>query len=301
MKNVKSTNLKTNATSYIVNAFLASKKIDNLTENSIRFYKSRLKAFADFCGEDFDEIDRGILTMYFDHYAQHHAQSSLSAAFRAVKIFYNWYENQVIDYIDYTNPMRRLKAPRVQQKILDPLSLEDFSKMIRYCNTSRKGIFRQSLLYFLLDSGTRAQEFLSLDISDVDFVTGEVVIRVGKGRKRRSVFIGSKTKKALRAYLKTRTDDEPFLWISSYGNRLSYSGLNKILKTIAEKAGIEPPPSAHDFRRAFCKNMIVSGTNPYVVQILMGWSSYAVMQRYAKLYSDDIRVAHGKSGVDKWL
>jgi site-specific recombinase XerD len=301
MKKVKSINLKTNPTSYKTKAFLESKRKDKLTENSIRFYESRLKVYADFCGEKFEEIDRGILRNLFDFYGDSHEISSVRALFTAVGVFYNWYESEVSDYIDYDNPMRRLKAPRTQEIIQKPLDLDDFSKMIQYCNTCKKGTFYRSILYFLLQTGVRAAECLSCDIDDVDLISGEVIIRFGKGRKQRTVFIATQGKKALKAYLKTRTDDDPALWISSYGKRLTYSGLNRILKTVAEGAGIAPP-TAHMFRRAFCKNMILSKSNinPYLITILMGWSSYAVLQKYTKLYSDDIHIAYQRVEVDKW-
>lgn len=310
MKNVKIRNLKRNimlrnqTTSELIHDFIYDKRRDNLSENTIRFYKSKLKIFAShcyrFCGDDFSKIDKQTIRTFFEVYSHNHKPSTVASLFNAVNIFYSWYENMVADYIDYENPIKRLKAPRVHPVIHDPISLDDVSKMIEYCNTFKNSVFYKSCLYFLLDTGLRASEFLSLDIDDVNLINGDVDVRVGKGGKRRTVIIGPRTKKALKAYLKTRTDDEPALWISSYGKRLSYSGLNRILKTVAEKAGVEPT-SAHDWRRACIKNLILDGTNAYVVQILAGWSSYAVLQKYAKLYSDDIRIAHGQSGVDKWL
>lgn len=294
-------NLKTNPTSYKTKAFLAIKTDEELSENTIRFYESRLRLFADFCGEDFEQIDRGILHNFFSIYGKKHKSSTTNALFTAVKVFYNWYEIEASYYGKYDNPMRLVKAPRVKQIVHDPIEIEDFKKMLKYCNTFSRGALYRSLLYFMLDTGTRAQECLSTDIDDVDLITGEVIIRAGKGDKRRSVFIGKDTKKLLKTYLKTRSDNDPALWISSYGNRLTYSGLNRILKILGEKANISPPPTLHSIRRAFVKNLILDGTNPYLVQILAGWSSYDVLQKYAKLYSDDMRVAHGKSGVDKWL
>jgi integrase/recombinase XerD len=295
MNNVQSTSSK-------IKAFIADKKADELSINTIRSYEQKLKPFVEFCGEDFDDIDKNLLDMFFHHYGQTHQSSSTNAIFVTVKIFYNWIEYHYPDDIVYKNPMSKLKAPRKKPIIHDPLDLEDFKKMISYCNTHKNGVFYQALFYFLLQTGTRAAECLSCDIDDVDLRTGQVTIRHGKGDKERTVFIASQGKKSLKAYLKTRTDNDPALWFSSYEKRLSYSGLNRILKTVAEGAKI-PPPSAHDFRRAFCKNMILDKTNvnPYIVQILMGWTSNVQMRKYVKLYTTDIGTAYAQSGIDDWL
>ena len=168
MINVKSTNLKS-STSHTINAFLATKEhIEKLSKTTIRFYQSKLKIYADFCGEDFDEIDKSILRNCFDHYAKNHQLSSVRALFTAVKVFYNWYENEVRDYVEYTNPMMHLKAPRVPPKVISPVSLDDINTMLKYCNTPRSEL----ILLFLLDTGCRATEFLALNISDVDIISG---------------------------------------------------------------------------------------------------------------------------------
>jgi site-specific recombinase XerD len=293
-------------TTSAINAFIANKRADKLSENTIRSYEQKLKPFVEFCGENFNLIDKGIIRNFFDWYGKTHKESTTIAIFTNLKIFYNYIENMAADSFDddekpFKNPMERLKAPRrTEETIHDPISLEDFKKMIAYSTTCKKGIFYKSILYFLIDTGARAQECLSCDIDSVDLITGEVEIKLGKGRKRRRVFIGPTPRKLLKSYLKTRTDNNPALWLSSYGDRLTYSGLNRILKTVAEGAKI-PPPSAHDFRRACIKNLILDNTNPYLVQIYAGWTSSAVLNRYAKLYSDDIRIAHERSGIDNWL
>ncbi len=75
----------------------------------------------------------------------------------------------------------------------------------------------------LLDTGARAQEFLNLNLDDVDLATGSILIRKGKGGKPRMAFLGRKSIRAARAYIRLRRDTNPALWVSIRGDRITYA------------------------------------------------------------------------------
>ncbi len=87
-----------------------------------------------------------------------------------------------------------------------------------------------AILLCLLDSGIRASELCALDLIDVDVIKGDMLIRNGKGGKPRLVVIGKRACKALSLYLQFRHDNDPALWVSDDGCRLTYWGLNLFLK-----------------------------------------------------------------------
>ena len=60
-----------------------------------------------------------------------------------------------------------------------------------------------------LDTGIRLTEFLSLNMTDVDPITGMILIRSGKGRKPRNVYLGDKSRQVLRRYMQERRDYNP--------------------------------------------------------------------------------------------
>jgi integrase/recombinase XerD len=107
----------------------------------------------------------------------------------------------------------------------------------------------------LLDTGARANEFLSINIEDINQARGDILIRQGKGHKPRTVYIGKQSKKALRKYLSHRQDNCPALWVThpNFGSdRLTYDGLREVLHRRVMEAGITADePTLHDFRRAF--------------------------------------------------
>ncbi len=103
---------------------------------------------------------------------------------------------------------------------------------------------RASLL-LLLDTGMRLAEFLALNMEDLDPITGMILIRSGKGRKPRNVYLGDKSRQVLRRYVKERKDYNPALWVSKSGERLTETGLRMMLWRRAAQAGV-PVPSPHE-------------------------------------------------------
>jgi site-specific recombinase XerD len=63
-------------------------------------------------------------------------------------------------------------------------------------NNTFTGIRDRAIFLSLLDTGARASKFLNLNLEDINPITGEILIREGKGRKPRTVFIGQKSRKA---------------------------------------------------------------------------------------------------------
>jgi integrase/recombinase XerD len=115
----------------------------------------------------------------------------------------------------------------------------------------------------LLDTGARATEFLSINLDDVNQARGDILIRQGKGKKPRTVYIGKNSKRALRRYLKHRKDTNQALWVTHprFGSeRLGYDGLRAVLTRCAKNTNVDEP-CLHDFRRAFCLAMLRNGTD----------------------------------------
>jgi site-specific recombinase XerD len=153
-----------------------------------------------------------------------------------------------------------------------------------------------------LDTGARAQEFLNLNLEDVELATGSVLIRQGKGHKPRMVFLGRKSIRAIRAYYRFRRDTNPALWVSVHGERVTYAALRCLLRRRAQLAALKDIPTPHDFRRAFALIMLRNGVDIFALQKLMGHSDLQVLRRYLAQTDQDIQTAHMRgSPVDKNL
>jgi integrase len=148
----------------------------------------------------------------------------------------------------------------------------------------------------LLDTGVRASELLSIGRGDIDLVTGFALIRHGKGRKPRTVFFGKEVRKAVKAYLKMRTDSNPALWVNDEFENLTYSALLDLLKRRGDKAKV-PHTTPHDFRRAFALGMLRNKVDIYTLQKLMGHADLQVLRRYLAQNDSDLAAAHRAAGL----
>ena len=100
-----------------------------------------------------------------------------------------------------------MKAPKVPIEPLEPVSFETVAQMVKVCSHNTfTGDGDAAILLCLLDTGARDNEFLSVNLDDINQAQGDILIRKGKGRKPRTVNISKQSKRALRRYLNHRKE-----------------------------------------------------------------------------------------------
>lgn len=187
--------------------------------------------------------------------------------------------------------------------LFSPFSIEDVKALTSVCQSgSFTGNRDHSIFLFLLDSGVRAQELCSTGMADTDLNTGSVIIRHGKGGKARTIFLGRKTRRALRSYVRGRQDHSDALFVSTNRERLTYNRLRRLLDRRAKLAKLENKPTLHDFRRAFALNMLRNGAGIFALQRLVGHSDFQIMRRYLAQNDKDSQMEHVRaSPVDNGM
>jgi integrase len=279
----------------MMQSFLLTKESENVTKGTLRFYKYKFKLFTDFCHLPVEKIEPVDIRVFLNRLLKTHSPGDVEGAYRALKTFFNYFAFEC-EPKDWHNPFNKVARPKIPLTPLEPIPIEDIKKLLAVC-----GPRDYSLILFFLDSGARSFEALSADIKDVDLMTGEVMLRSTKGGKYRVVFISPKTKKALKAYLKTRTDNDPALFVTDEGTRLTYLGLRSIMYRRCKDVGI-PHIKIHGLRRTFSLSFLNSGGSLESLRRLLGHSSYATLNRYLKQSTKDLALAHKQhSPVDNLL
>lgn len=199
--------------------------------------------------------------------------------------------------------MKRVKMPRLDSPIMPAFTEADVKALLDACLNGRD----KALVLFMLDTGLRASELLAVNLGDVDVGTGAVMVRLGKGKKARTVYLGGKTRQTLQRYLRRRQDaltmdaSSP-LWVSlTNGGRLKVAGLRQVLRRMGERSGVDHC-HPHTFRRTFALWSLRAGMDIYSLQRLMGHSDLTMLRRYLALVESDLQSAHRKHGpVDSTL
>jgi site-specific recombinase XerD len=145
----------------------------------------------------------------------------------------------------------------------------------------------------------RVSELCGLLVGHADRGSGELTV-VGKGNKKRRVYMGTTARRALWRYLETdrrhALADEPlFVSIGGHqsGTGLTPSGIHQMISKAGEEAGIRGIRcSPHTLRHTFAVNFLRGGGNLFELQPLMGHTDLTVLRRYVALAESDLAQAH---------
>ncbi len=283
-----------------ISAFLVDRQSQSLSSGTLGFYRQKLDKFAEYCDinaiKHITEISSNDLREYLLWLeSTSHNPGGVHAFYRTIRTFLYWWENE-IEPDDWKNPIRKVRAPRVDTKPLEPTDISIIKSMLETCDRhSLTGRRDRAAFIFLMDTGVRAGEFVELDLADCEYPSGAVTVRRGKGGKPRTVFMGRKTLKVVRAYLRFREDKCPALWVTDEGTRIKYSGLRSMVVRRAKKVGVKPP-SLHSFRRFFALQCLRNGMDIFTLQKAMGHADLTVLRRYLAQTTEDVAKTHRIAG-----
>jgi site-specific recombinase XerD len=203
------------------------------------------------------------------------------------------------------NPLRNVKSPRVHNDQIEPLSAEQVQALVDAARRTRTQERDVALILLQVDTGLRVSELCGLTVGDIDRGSGELSV-LGKGNKRRRVYMGTAARRALWRYLEVDRRDalaeEPlFVALGGYhpGAGLTPSGVFQIVQKAGMAAGISGV-GPHDLRRTFAISFLRHGGNLLEFQLLMGHNDLATLRRYVALAEADLSRAHrAASPVDR--
>ena len=290
----------------LIDSFLTDRRSQGFAAQTVEFYRKKLKYFSEFCeGQAVTQVSQltaDLIRRYIIELQDGHNDGGVHACFRSLRSLLYWVEQEEIMPFEWKNPIRKVKAPRLPVEPIEPISQQDIQALLKTCESGFLGARDRAVILGLLDTGARAQEFLNINIEDVELASGSVLIRQGKGRKPRLAFLGRKTIRAIRIYSRFRRDTNLALWVSVHGDRITYGGLRGLLRRRAAFAELSDIPYPHDFRRAFALIMLRSGVDIFSLQKLMGHADLQVLRRYLAQTDQDVQTAHMRgSPVDNNL
>lgn len=285
-----------------LDVFITAKQAERCTPRTIGSYRWTLNRFLSWLqGQgvmDAQGITPHHVRLYLADLDSHnYAASYVHTYARTIKTWLRFLHAEGLIPVD---PMAKVIMPRLDKQILPAFAPEDVKRLLAACHSERD----KAIVLCLLDTGCRAAEFVNLNIGDFDRKTGAVRVRLGKGRKDRSTFVGAKATKALLRYLAYRQEarsGDPLFPSATTGERLTTNGLLLLCRRLGKRAGVDHC-SPHCFRRSFALWSLRSGMDIFSLQRLMGHSDLTVLRRYLALVEEDLADAHRKHGaVDNML
>ncbi len=280
--------------------WLLDARAARLTPRTVDFYERSTRLFITWAAAQSVTTVEQVTTLHVRGYLAELTRREYSSNYqhnltRVLKHFLKFCVGEgIIPESPFTDNIR---TPRMEQKELRALNVDELRRLLRACDTRRD----RAIVRLLVSSGVRAAELCNLNVSDVDLVTGIVRVRHGKQQKDRVTFCDTPTRKAIRLYLLERGDTspgEPLFLTLLRGERLRPNTIAQLFRRLQVDARV-PHANAHACRRTFAINCLKGGMNVHVLAKLMGHANIQMLERYLPLAEQDLEEEYRKRGPEE--
>ena len=191
------------------------------------------------------------------------------------------------DFI-YKSPVKRIKKIRATKPV-KPVYSDEMLELLRdNCDKLRD----LAIVDLLASAGIRVGELVRLDRADIDLEGRECIVH-GKGSKERKAYFDARAKVHLQAYLDSRDDDDPALFVSLNRphKRLEIGGVETRLRKLGKSLDF-PRVYPHKFRRTLATKAIDKGMPIEQVQMMLGHSKIDTTLCYAMVDQENVKQSH---------
>lgn len=271
-----------------IKLWLAAKKMDCCSEKTIELYSHVAYNFDNFIKKPFQMVTAIEVKVYLANIAERSSSVNAENNRRCLSSLFSWLHD--MDIVA-KNPIRMAGKLKVRKKQVMPFTEGEVEKL-RY--EAQNNIRTRCILEFFLSTGCRVSEVTNIKIEDIDWVQGEVKV-LGKGNKERVVFINQTAQMYLKMYLDSRTDDNPYLFISQkkpYG-ALHSGAIENLIRNLGYSAGLKKV-HPHRFRHTVATWAMRRGMSVELVQRMLGHSKINTTMIYATTDIESLRAARRK-------
>ena len=177
-----------------------------------------------------------------------------------------------------------LQPPPDRRAAIDRLTIEEELRFIdqAYVRGGRTGL----LLQTLLETGARVSEFVQIRTEDVSLAERVIVIRRGKGGKRREVPIRRELAQLLQLHMGVRRAGPLFASRQRGSGTAPYvytrQRVGQIVREVARAAGVTKRVYPHLLRHTVATKLLALGMDITDVQRFLGHESLTTTRRYAE-------------------
>lgn len=273
----------------LVDLFLSAKRIEGCSEKSLKYYQTTIQSMLSAVKKDVKQIETEDIRTYLTDYQQQKksCRVTIDNIRRILSSFFSWLEDE--DHI-LKSPVRRIHKVKAVTNIKETYSDEVLEMMRDNCTEPRD----LAIIDMLASTGMRVGEMVLLNRNDIDFNERECVV-FGKGNKERVVYFDARTKIHLKNYFRSRTDENPALFVSlkSPYNRMNIGGIETCLRRLGKQLGLQRV-HPHKFRRTLATMAIDKGMPIEQLQQLLGHKRIDTTLQYAMVKQSNVKIAHRK-------
>jgi site-specific recombinase XerD len=267
-------------------------------EQSLRFWSNHTHLWRWLC-ERYTltgplDVKRQYLLDYIDHsLVAGYAASTINNHLRSFHAFLLYLQEQ-----DFRVPQALLRVPFLKQPDRLPRFLtdehvcrlrDDFEQRVtqaRFSAQRRDAVLDRAAFYLMWHAGLRLGEVEELRLEDLDLPGRKLMVRQGKGRKDRAVYLTDTTVRAVQDYLTARGQgptDHVFL----YRNKPVCKDLIRSrVKAAGERVGVQVSP--HRLRHTCATQLLNAGCRVTSIQKLLGHRHIDSTLIYARVHDQTV-------------
>ncbi len=153
------------------------------------------------------------------------------------------------------------------------------------------GFRNYCLMRVMLDVGLRSSEVINLAIQDINWMTGRLKVRQGKGQKDRMLWINEDLLEVLGEWREMRPVLSDNLFITLKGEAIQSRYLRAMIKRLGKKANIQKDVHPHMLRHTFATDLYRETKNIRLVQKALGHSDLSTTMIYTHIVDDELEGA----------
>lgn len=272
-----------------INRFVQKLKSFGYSKSTISTYAGMIKHLADFytdryiAGLKIEDVRNFVSKEIIDKGMSNSFHRQFTGA---AKLFYSE------EFGENASLRDELKMPKKWKKLPTVLSQEE---VVRLLSVS-KNLKHRTAIAMLYSCGLRVSEMINLRINDIDFDRKQVRVRLGKGKKDRTVVLAEHMMPMLQNYITTY---RPVQYLLNGQNGIQYSptSLRSVVKKASFDAGIRKMVTPHTLRHSFATHMLDNGVDIRHIQMLLGHSKPETTMIYTHVSQE--RLSQIESPLDK--
>jgi site-specific recombinase XerD len=208
------------------------------------------------------------------------APKTINCHLDSIRGFYEYLISE--EALRVTNPVKQGYALRLGRPL--PRYLRDEELTLLF-NTVTK-LRDRAIFMLMLRCGLRVEEVAQLTLGALDLKRKKILVRNGKGRKDRVVYLSNDSLEVLMRYLTLRPSSRAkgiFLVEKGTfkGRVLSVRGIQKRMEYYARKTGLKV--SCHQLRHTMATQLLNADADLVTIQELLGHSRIKTTERYCRV------------------
>lgn len=269
-----------------VKIYLASKRIEGLSDKTIANYQKIITIFFERVNKQPQEVTTNDIRLYLAAYKMQRKVSdrTLEKYREILYCFFSWLSDE--EYIT-KNPCRTIRPFKYEQKPRKALTRFQLELLRRMIHDNRE----LAIIDVLFSTGCRVSELVNMKLSDIDLETKSIHI-IGKGNKHNTVYLNDKAYISIKEYMKTRKGNSDYLFVRERRpyDKLSARSVEVMLKKYEKPLGCTLSP--HIIRHTTATLGLQAGMTITEVQKMLGHANVSTTQIYAETLQTDVMQAH---------